>query len=274
MGRSVTVKTGFTGVFLPNTFGFNSSFNAGDTTILTNAEWAALATVSPGAFAALTDNGNAAEPVRPTNDKFAEPITNVAQFTATTGGAVQNGVNIVTGPAAGVTYAATGFLAYPYDNNSVFPAVVGSKTGGQTELEVYHIQGAVVSVAPVAKQWIYYRQDAAAVTTNASPVVADAAITAADFGRPVAGTNIPASSFVGTVIPGVSFRISSSATTQTDANATGSGTVTATIGSVVKWPAGTVPTFTASVGAIDYFKFLSPDGGFTWYNVLTVKGLA
>jgi hypothetical protein len=271
MGKLVTVNSGFTAVLLPSAAGLRN-YNPADTVIVTDAEYAGFNAATLAAIT-LTTSG-LADPARPGTDKLALTEAVIPQFTAVTGGAINLGVSLVTGPAAGVTYSANGFLSVAPDNPSVIPAVVGPKPGTQSVIDVYHVQGAVVSVAPTAKQWLYYRIDTAATTVSGNPVVADAAITAADQGRPVVGAGIPASSFVGTVIPGVSFRISSSATTQVDVNATASATVTATIGTVVKWPGGTVPTFTASVGAIDYFKFVTYDGGYTWYNVLTVKGLA
>lgn len=66
------------------------------------------------------------------------------------------------------------------------------------------------------------RVDAAAGTTNLSAVVTDAAAVAGDVGKPVSGTNIPAGAFIVSVSAGVSFTMS--------AAATGTGTVSATIG--------------------------------------------
>lgn len=45
-------------------------------------------------------------------------------------------------------------------------------------------------------------------------------------------------------------------------------------GATTVWPGGTVPTFTASANALDFFKFETYDGGATWVNTLTAKGLA
>ena len=67
-------------------------------------------------------------------------------------------------------------------------------------------------------------------TTNGSPVVTDAAIGAGDAGVPLTGPNVPAGSYVGTVTPGVSFRLSSSPVAQVDVNATATGAVTLAIG--------------------------------------------
>lgn len=194
MGKLVTVNAGYSAVLLPSVQGLRN-FNPGETSVLTDAEYAALTTATTQAIT-LTTSG-LPEPSRPRTDTFAEPSQFVAQFTAATGGTVNVGVNSVTGPAAGVTYSATGFLTVAPDNPAT--GVVGPKSGSQSTLEIYHTQGAVVSVAPVAKPWI--------------------------------------------------------------------------IGATVKWPGGTVPTFTATVGAIDYFQFVTFDGGITWFNNLTVKDL-
>lgn len=60
-------------------------------------------------------------------------------------------------------------------------------------------------------------------TTNGSPTIVDASIRTADLGCAVSGTNIPASRFVGTVTNGVSYQLSSSASSQVNANASGTG---------------------------------------------------
>jgi hypothetical protein len=67
------------------------------------------------------------------------------------------------------------------------------------------------------------RQDTATVTSG-SATVTDASITAADTGLPVYGTGIPAGTFICTVTPGVSFKLSSNPITQTDVLATTNGT--------------------------------------------------
>lgn len=76
------------------------------------------------------------------------------------------------------------------------------------------------------------RTDNGCGTTSGSPVVTDAAITAADLGKSIGGspTGIPATSYIGTVTPGVSFRLSSSPASQVDVNATATGTVNIPIG--------------------------------------------
>lgn len=85
--------------------------------------------------------------------------------------------------------------------------------------------------AKVTTQW-YQRNDAAASSTSGSAVITDAAILAADLWKPVSGTNITGTAYVGTVTPGVGFRLSSTQFTQTDLTATANGTFTANIGTV------------------------------------------
>ena len=67
------------------------------------------------------------------------------------------------------------------------------------------------------------RTDVATVTSG-SAQVSDSSIQAGDVHKPVAGTGVPAGSFVGSVTPGVGFRLSSSSSSQVDVNATKSGT--------------------------------------------------
>jgi hypothetical protein len=195
MGKLVTVNQGYSAVLLPSTYGLRN-YNPGDQVTVTDAEYAAFNAATTQAIT-LTTSG-LPDPARPSSDKFAESVA-TQTFSAASGGTLTTGVNVVTGPAGGVTYA-TGFLTVAANNPGASPAVVGPVSGSQTDIELYHIQGAVVSVAPTAKGWF------------------------------------------------------STGTT--------------------KWPGGVVPTFTASVGAIDYFRFITPDGGVTWYNVNTTKGLA
>jgi hypothetical protein len=73
------------------------------------------------------------------------------------------------------------------------------------------------------------RSDASVGTTSGSPVVTDAAIGSGDAGKLVSGAGIPANSYVGTVIAGTSFRLSSSSSSQVDVNATATATITARI---------------------------------------------
>lgn len=74
---------------------------------------------------------------------------------------------------------------------------------------------------------IQMQQDLACSTINGNPVVTDAAIHAANAGAVVTGAGIPTGSpvYVGTVVDGTSFRLSSSPNSQVDvnANATASG---------------------------------------------------
>lgn len=111
------------------------------------------------------------------------------------------------------------------------------------------------------------RVDASCGTTNTSPTVTDAAITAADYGKPVSGTGIPAGATIASVIPGVSFTMS--------ANATATGTVSVTIANVSDAGAGkTYRQFNMRVmGANDAVVALetSPDGS-TWTEQARVTG--
>lgn len=68
------------------------------------------------------------------------------------------------------------------------------------------------------------RTDTGCGTTSASPTVTDTSIVATDVGRSVTETNVPASSYVGVVSAGVSFGLSSSATSNVPVNATATGT--------------------------------------------------
>lgn len=89
---------------------------------------------------------------------------------------------------------------------------------------------ATKSFTAVATGAIGPRVDASCGTTNTSPVVTDAAITANDVGKPVTGTGIPANTTIIGVTPGVSFTMS--------ANATATGTVSVTLAAVVDAGAG------------------------------------
>lgn len=68
------------------------------------------------------------------------------------------------------------------------------------------------------------RTDAAATVTSGSNIVTDTAVIAADFGKPVTGTGIPAGTYVGTVTAGSQFLLSSTSGSQTSVNASASGT--------------------------------------------------
>ncbi|HAM01854.1 MAG TPA: hypothetical protein DCQ30_06450 [Acidimicrobiaceae bacterium] len=67
------------------------------------------------------------------------------------------------------------------------------------------------------------RTDTATVTSG-SDSVADSSISVADQGKALTGTGIPTGTYVGTVIVGTSFLLSSSPGSQVDVNATGNGT--------------------------------------------------
>jgi len=55
-----------------------------------------------------------------------------------------------------------------------------------------------------------------------------------------------------------------------DASASG---YTVTWPSSVDWPAATAPTLTATASAVDYFVFISHDGGTTWYGFTAGQAL-
>lgn len=70
------------------------------------------------------------------------------------------------------------------------------------------------------------------VTTSGSPTVtsATAGFVPSDVGKPISGTGIPASSYIGVVNSATSIGLSSSATSNVPVNATASATVTVTFG--------------------------------------------
>jgi len=85
------------------------------------------------------------------------------------------------------------------------------------------------------------RIDAACATTNGSATVTDTSITAADLGKAVTGTGVPANTYVGTVTVGASFLLSSTIGSQTNVNATATNNpVSLTIGGSIqtKLPTG------------------------------------
>ena len=55
-----------------------------------------------------------------------------------------------------------------------------------------------------------------------------------------------------------------------DASASG---YTVTWPAAVDWPAATAPTLTATASAVDYFVFISHDGGTTWYGFTAGQAL-
>ena len=56
-----------------------------------------------------------------------------------------------------------------------------------------------------------------------------------------------------------------------DASASG---YTVTWPAAVDWPAATAPTLTATASAVDYFVFITHDGGTTWYGFTAGQALA
>jgi hypothetical protein len=123
-------------------------------------------------------------------------------------------------------------------------------------LNITRAGGAVGSAGTVAF--------ADAVTTNASPTVtsATAGFIASDVGKAISGTNIPPNTFIGVVNSATSIGLSSSATVNTPVNATGSGTVTATI-------TGAAPPLSAvTIGS--KYGILRDANGFQYVNLSDV----
>ena len=56
-----------------------------------------------------------------------------------------------------------------------------------------------------------------------------------------------------------------------DAGASG---FTVTWPAAVDWPSATAPTLTATASAVDYFVFLTSDGGTTWYGFTAGQAMA
>jgi hypothetical protein len=119
------------------------------------------------------------------------------------------------------------------DPNDPVLGWTAQKTAGPTHLQAYSISKIATGAG---------RTDVATVT-NASSTIADASITAADFGKSVQGVGIPNSSFVGTVTPGTSFVLSSTQAVSTSINATAAGTSVFIAPFEYPWRgAGTIPT--------------------------------
>lgn len=94
-----------------------------------------------------------------------------------------------------------------------------SATYNDTFGSAYTLNGVQISAYLIGSS----RTDTATVTSG-SATVTDSSITAADKDKQVTGTGIPLGTYVGTVNPGVSFLLSSSATSQVNVNATANGT--------------------------------------------------
>jgi hypothetical protein len=155
------------------------------------------------------------------------------------------GADVVTGAGPNYTHTLT-------PANEPLPwaaadARYGSDYASLLDLKVDQLEfkwagpGKVDMTATLAGKTIWTNQGsrtaADVVTTSASPNITSAANalwTQADVGSPITGTNIPANTVIGTVTPAVSPATNSAATLATTAgvpvNASGSGTVTATIG--------------------------------------------
>ena len=120
-------------------------------------------------------------------------------------------------------------------------------TKGVFECKLDEILTATFSVDGRSEETAAGRADAS-TTTNLNPTVTDASIGLHDLWAPVTGTGIPANSYVGVpIIPGTSYTLSSSPTTQTNVNATASGSPSLTVGTAY----GT-PSYQASNGVFSF----------------------
>lgn len=121
---------------------------------------------------------------------------------------------------------------------------------------------AVVTVSAAAATSFWASRSDTCGVTSGNAVITDTSITAADFGKPVSGTGIPANSYVGTVIPGVSFRLSSATYTNVDRLTTQTNaSIALTIGTTAQSIANNSPLFKAVggvpaevVGQVGYYQ--------------------
>jgi len=91
MGKQVTVKSGFTAVPLPQAGNPSKPYNAGQTAILTDAEYAALPASVTRCLGSPT---NVPDPARPSTDPNAKPVTVNSAATGTV--ALASGNNLLT----------------------------------------------------------------------------------------------------------------------------------------------------------------------------------
>ena len=132
--------------------------------------------------------------------------TQTLSFNATSSGAVPFNISVTWAPIEPACQPATG--------SSPWPGITETPCG----LFQFQVNGNATNFDEIfcpAPQ----RSDPATVN-GGSDSVSDAFITAADLGRPVSGTGIPAGTFVGTVTAGSSFLLSASATSQINVLAT------------------------------------------------------
>jgi hypothetical protein len=87
--------------------------------------------------------------------------------------------------------------------------------------------GPITATIPTTNAAFPMNRTATVGTTNSSPTVTGATFVTADIGQSITGTGIPASTTITAVTPGVSATIS--------ANATATGSPTATIGATTGW---------------------------------------
>lgn len=126
MGKQVTIKPGFVDVPLPQAGNANKPFSAGQTAILTDAEYSALpASVTRALVSPAT---NVAEPNRPSTDVNAKTVNVVTAATGTV--AVKSGSNrlTLTGNVT-LTFPTT---ATPGSDLSVELTLVQDATGSRT----------------------------------------------------------------------------------------------------------------------------------------------
>jgi hypothetical protein len=144
------------------------------------------------------------------------------------------------------------FWGYGQDGNEVvgfnnhgtmLNSLTAPNLTAQTVFNIWNCSGGTGS--PVGAS----RVDSPVTVTSGSPVVTDNSITNADVGHGVTGTGIPASSFVGEVnTTAHTFRLSSSANTQVDVNATAAGTSVTIAGSQrMRW-SDVIPGLPGGVG--------------------------
>ena len=121
-----------------------------------------------------------------------------------------------------------------------FVPTVAPTTGGENYVIAAGTTGGPFAVEPS----VYTRSDSITTTTG-SNVVLDATVTGLDRGSPITGTGIPANSFIGTTVEGVSFTLVDQYFNSV--NATASGTVTGSIQSyrtVIQLISAGTPTYT------------------------------
>lgn len=152
-----------------------------------------------------------------------------------------NGMVLVirSGNAAGATYIGTIVSGGGSPSVTVTPTPTGSGSGltgffgdddtvGWQNALNQALPGQTVDFGASFISLIRQRNDTGCTTQNTSNIVLDPAITAADSGKWVTGPGIPFLTFVGVVVPGISFTLVNQSGTRV--NATATATVTLCIG--------------------------------------------